>query len=86
MPSEACSALSRLCASGNVGSTRAPRFASALTADEYRALGIDEFILSGYPDRDRRSPFSTGAMRVLRERGLLTRASASAPQAACVTN
>jgi alkanesulfonate monooxygenase len=38
---------------------------------EYHALGIDEFILSGYPHVEEAYAFGEGVMPVLRERGLL---------------
>jgi alkanesulfonate monooxygenase len=38
---------------------------------EYHELGIDEFILSGYPHVEEAYAFGEGVMPVLRERGLL---------------
>ena len=39
--------------------------------EEYHALGIDEFILSGYPHLEEAYWFGEGVMPILRERGLL---------------
>jgi alkanesulfonate monooxygenase len=38
---------------------------------EYHALGISEFILSGYPHVEEAYHFGEGVMPVLRERGLI---------------
>ena len=38
---------------------------------EYHALGIDEFILSGYPHDEQAVVFGTGVVPALRARGLL---------------
>jgi alkanesulfonate monooxygenase len=45
--------------------------------EEYAALGISEFVLSGYPHLEEAYWFGEGVMPVLRERGLLTDADAS---------
>lgn len=39
---------------------------------EYAALGIDEFVLSGYPHLEELYWFGEGVLPVLRERGLFT--------------
>ena len=47
---------------------------------EYHALGIDEFILSGYPHVEEAYWFGEGVMPRLRERGLLGGATRALPQ------
>jgi alkanesulfonate monooxygenase len=49
---------------------------------EYHALGIDEFILSGYPHVEEAWWFGEGVMPRLRRRGLLDGATDSTPQGA----
>jgi alkanesulfonate monooxygenase len=44
---------------------------------EYHALGIDEFILSGYPHDEQAVVFGTGVVPALRARGLLAEAPSS---------
>ena len=46
----------------------------AARIEEYAALGIDEFILSGYPHVEEAYWFAEGVMPVLRRRGLLVAA------------
>jgi alkanesulfonate monooxygenase len=47
--------------------------------EEYHRLGIDEFILSGYPHVEEAFWFGEGVMPVLRQRGLLGGAPATPP-------
>ena len=47
--------------------------------EEYHALGIDEFILSGYPHVEEAWWFGEGVMPRLRERGLLGGSTRSLP-------
>jgi len=49
---------------------------------EYHELGIDEFILSGYPHVEEAYWFGEGVMPILRRRGLLGEPTASEPMAA----
>jgi alkanesulfonate monooxygenase len=49
---------------------------------EYHELGIDEFILSGYPHVEEAYWFGEGVMPVLRRRGLLGEPTAPEPIAA----
>ena len=49
--------------------------------EEYHALGIDEFVLSGYPHLEEAYRFGEGVAPVLRRRGLLERRAAAAPAA-----
>ena len=70
--------LTRTCGPASAWSAAAPapRWSAATTEvadriEEYHALGIDEFILSGYPHLEEAYWFGEGVLPVLRRRGLL---------------
>ncbi|KWW99557.1 LLM class flavin-dependent oxidoreductase [Carbonactinospora thermoautotrophica] len=53
--------------------------------EEYHALGIDEFILSGYPHLEEAYWFGEGVLPVLRRRGLLGDAAPAEPRRAPIS-